>query len=201
MDPRDTRHTRIVTWLKILLPMVALGLLSTIFLLSKPLDPGGEIPFADPSIADRADRQQVTGPRFSGVTEGGDVLTFRAESARPDTGAEGVLLASDLDAELSLADGSRVQLSAADAVLRTPDGTVELSGTVLVRTTTGYEVEAAGILTSYTDLTLTSLGPVAGKGPPGSFTAGGMRLEQDRESGDLQLRFTGGIKLLYDPQE
>ena len=201
MDPRDTRHTRIVTWLKILLPLAALGLLSTVFLLSRPLDPGSELPFADPEIIDRAAQQQVTGPRFSGVTDDGDLLNFRAESARPDPETDGLLLAEGLQSDLALADGGTIALGAARARVSDTDSTIVLQGDVHVTTSTGYDLRTEEIVSSYKDLSLRSTGPVSGTGPPGSFVAGAMDLRQDREDGSLYLHFTDGIKLVYDPRQ
>ena len=49
----DNLHSRLVYWLKITLPLVALMILSSVFLLSRSIRPEDAIPFAEVDIADR----------------------------------------------------------------------------------------------------------------------------------------------------
>ena len=56
---RRDRHTRIVGWLKIGLPLAALAILSTLFLLSRRIEPADDLPFAQVELEDRARRQQI----------------------------------------------------------------------------------------------------------------------------------------------
>ena len=65
------RYTRLISWLKVLFPLAALGLLSTLFLLSRAIDPGQAIPFAEKEVQDRLRDQQITGPFFTGATSEG----------------------------------------------------------------------------------------------------------------------------------
>ncbi|MEO0504251.1 MAG: hypothetical protein AAFZ14_13070, partial [Pseudomonadota bacterium] len=66
------RYSRFVAWLKVLLPLAALALLSTLFLLSRNTDPIAAVPFADDELLDRVRDEQITGPFFSGTTTDGD---------------------------------------------------------------------------------------------------------------------------------
>ena len=47
------RYSRMIVWLKVLLPLMALALLSTLFLLSRNVDPLASIPFAQAEIDER----------------------------------------------------------------------------------------------------------------------------------------------------
>ena len=80
----DNRYSRFVQWAKIIFPLVALGLLSTMFLLSRTLDPSNAIPFADIDVEKIAREQQLTSPRFSGTTSDGSSIVVDAESALPN---------------------------------------------------------------------------------------------------------------------
>ena len=44
---RDNLHSHVMAWLKVLLPMAALALLSTLFLLSRRTDPVTDLPISD----------------------------------------------------------------------------------------------------------------------------------------------------------
>ena len=61
---RDNLHSHVMAWLKVLLPMAALALLSTLFLLSRRTDPVTDLPLSVPGIDDPTARQQVNAPAF-----------------------------------------------------------------------------------------------------------------------------------------
>ena len=94
-------HSRAVAYLKVLLPLAALVLLSTLFMISRGVNTDAVIPFAQKEIEDRMKGQQVTAPFFSGTTMRGDEIMVTAALARPGrTGSAPV--ASDLSAEFKL---------------------------------------------------------------------------------------------------
>jgi len=70
--------------MKILLPLAALGLLSTLFLLSRTVDPNQPIPVAEVGLEQRAQKQGASNATFTGVTDEGDLIKLNAEVARPD---------------------------------------------------------------------------------------------------------------------
>ena len=50
MNGADNVHSRVVGWLKILLPLAALALLSTLFLFSRGSDPTANLPFSETEL-------------------------------------------------------------------------------------------------------------------------------------------------------
>ena len=56
------RYSRMVTFLKVLLPLAALALLSTLFLISRGINTKATIPFAAHEIEERMRGQQITAP-------------------------------------------------------------------------------------------------------------------------------------------
>lgn len=186
-------------WLKIILPLIALALLSTLFLLSRPKDVGRDILFADPSLGDRAERQQVTAPVFSAVSNQGDLITLRARSARPQQ--DGVIVAEDVDVLFGLTDQSQIILNADTATLDQPNDAIVLKGGVRIVSTTGYELMTAGLRANIGDLYAESLDSITGLGPAGRFTAGKLMIIGGETEGQTRLVFTDGVKLVYDPQK
>ncbi|MEY3533380.1 MAG: hypothetical protein RI979_1404, partial [Pseudomonadota bacterium] len=77
---QDNLHSRIVMILKVTLPLVALAILSSLFLFSREIDPEDAIPYADVEIADRLAQPRMTGAGFSTVTSDGATLTLSANS-------------------------------------------------------------------------------------------------------------------------
>lgn len=192
-------YSRFVAWLKIILPFGALILLSTIFLFSRGSDPVSQIPLLENGV-DPGSSEQVSGPVFSGTTEAGHALTVEARQAR--AGDEGLshLVADDLRAVVDLEDGSRVSVEARTGQLSQDIGKAEFGGGVIVTSSTGYTARTDGmrLLTGAVDME--STGPVDAKGPAGTLEAGKLRVQEDPVSGDVQLLFTEGVKLVYTPQ-
>ncbi|MEL6617398.1 MAG: hypothetical protein AAFP16_00875 [Pseudomonadota bacterium] len=192
------RYSRLVAWLKVLLPLTALALLSTLFLLSRKIDPIAAIPFADTEIKERVSGQQITGPFFSGTTSDGDRITLTAGTMR--TGAS---LASEVDkmsAQIDLVSGTRVTLAADEGQFDMSEAYSTLTGSVIIRTSTGYEMTTNALTADLDALRVESDGAVAGNGPIGRLDAGQMRIEKREPGRTTHLVFTKGVKLVYDPQ-
>ena len=66
--------------------------------------------------------------------------------------------------------------------------------------TTGYEVNTDRLEARLDVLYAETPGEVTGKGPPGTLEAGRMILTENAETGTAHLRFTDGVKLVYQPQ-
>ena len=81
---RGNFYSRIVEWLRIALPLIAIGILSTLFLLSEAPDPERALPYAEVDVAQLARELRLSEPRFAGVTPEGREITLRAEAAAPD---------------------------------------------------------------------------------------------------------------------
>lgn len=193
------RYSRMVAWLKVLLPLMALGLLSTLFLLSRNIDPMASIPFADSEIRDRLRNQQITGPFFSGSTEQGDQISFSAGKMGTGSG-DGITTAQDLTAQIDLASGARIIFFADTGNIDMSQDQSTLSGNVLITTSSGYKIYSDKLIAKMTALNVKSPDTVRGHGPIGTLTAGSMHLSTDENGGAAHLVFTNGVKLIYDPQ-
>jgi lipopolysaccharide export system protein LptC len=75
---RHNRYSRLVGGLKVVLPIAALALLSTLFLLSDPPDPDRALPYAEVDVAQLARELRLTQPRFAGVLPDGREITLVA---------------------------------------------------------------------------------------------------------------------------
>ena len=195
-----SRYSRMIAWLKIILPMAALGLLSTIFLLSRDADPASRVPFSVVGIDGDIAREQVSAPYYAGTTSNGASLTMNARVARPSDIVEGRVDAEVLDAHMVMADGSEIDLSAPTASITGENDEAELTGGVTITSSTGYTLKTQSMLTSLSTLAAESRGQVNGDGPLGTLEAGRMQITTGDDSNDVHLLFTGGVKLIYLPQ-
>ena len=194
------RYSRMVALLKVTLPLLALGILSTLFLISRSFDPTGSIPFADTEVQERLSNQQVTGPYFSGTTAEGDQIAFVAEKLTTTDGRTGTNYASDVDVQLDFAGGGRAMVTARDAEVNIAADRAELTGDVVVVTSNGYTLESDLLKLRLSQIEVISPDAVFGTTPFGTIEAGSMHLlTPDGQTGS-QLLFTGGVKLLYQPQ-
>lgn len=197
---RENLYSRVVAWLKILLPLTALVILSTLFLFSRSIDPTSTIPYADIDLEERARDRQVTAPFLAGATENGDLISFQASYAIPDPAIENRAIAQDVEARIALTSGTLLTFNADTGILDDPKDQAELRGRVIITSTTGYVVRTTQLTTGIREIRAETAGEVAASGPPGEFTAGKMLLRTAEGGKDAQLFFTNGIKLVYLPQ-
>ena len=201
MATYDNTYSRVVAWLKILLPVIALVLLSSMFLISRTIDPSRAIPFADVDVDDLMRDTRISGPSFSGVTKDGAAVSFTAETARPSTDSPNRLSASVMSASIETPDGARVDIAAQSALIDGDNNLLTLSGGVVVTTSTNYRIEAQGLTSQMDEARLQSDGPVTATGPLGTLNAGEASVGRaDGTTGTYLLVFKGGVKLVYDPK-
>ena len=196
----DNFHSRLVFWLKIVLPLAALALLATLFLFGRPISPEDAIPYASTDITDRVKDPRVTSPVFAGMTEDGAALTITAAEARPGAaGSDNAGLARAMSALMELPDGSTAQVTAPLVQIDRTSQRAVLSGGVKIVTSGGYTALMPGMSVATTQTDLTSLGPVDATGPLGKLHAETMHLGL-AASGGYELNFTGGVTLVYLPK-
>lgn len=196
---RADRYSRMVAWLKVILPLAALGILSTLFLLSRSIDPDQAIPFADKEIQDRLRDQQVTGPFFSGTTADGDQLSFSASKLTTPGELAGINKAEDVSLIALRANGLRITINADAAELDMGANRAELKGGVTIGTSTGIDAQTEVLTSRLSSLRLEAPEKVVATSPFGTLTAGSMVIDVPEDGENAQLLFTKGVKLIYKP--
>lgn len=193
-------YSRIVAFLKVLLPLAALVLLSTLFLISRGTNTETSIPFAEQEIEERLRDQQVTAPFFSGTTAQGDEIMFTAARARPGS-AGGPAEAEDIKARLRTISGSEMNIRSDSGQIRMDTDVASLLGNVEITSSTGVHVTSDALNAALSGIEGNSPGPVAGTGPFGEFTAGSMHFSSKNGDGPIHMLFNKGVKLIYTPQK
>jgi lipopolysaccharide export system protein LptC len=196
---RIDRHTRMVGWLKLVLPLAALAVLSTLFLLADRIDPEAALPYAEVDVEDLAEKPRMTAPTYAGTTSDGSALTLSAVEARQAVdGAPAEALG--LKMVLTTPDGGTANLQAGTGTIDDATQEIVLEGGVTLDSSTGYRLETATLRARLDRTGLQSGASVVATGPVGRIEAGGMSLGQDnRTPGAYLMVFNGGVRLVYQP--
>ncbi|MBT4567220.1 LPS export ABC transporter periplasmic protein LptC [Rhodobacteraceae bacterium nBUS_24] len=193
-------HFQLMTGLKYILPMIALGLLSVMFYMSQSVPEESTIPYSERRLYDRAKGPQVSAPYFTGVTGAGDRLSMSAMSVKPDQSVDEDLEIDQVVLRIKTGPNQDILASSDSGLIRNEKGLLVMEGNVQVVTNDGYQLSASRITSKMEALWLYADGPVKGTGAAGVLEAGSMEILRDSETGNLQFIFKDGIKLIYDPK-
>lgn len=193
-------HSWLVGWLKIILPIAALGLLSTLFLFARsPANQGDDVPIAQ--IEAIAKEQQITAPQFSGMTADGAIIAVQAKEAKPDATNADALFVESLTLDMDTPEGTTLSITSGTSILDTVAQTARLNGLSRVITSTGYTMETDGLSADLKTGEIVSDGRLAIQAPFGDLTAGKVRIHVTQDGTGQQMLFTQGVRLLYTRSE
>ncbi|MFG6083564.1 LPS export ABC transporter periplasmic protein LptC [Paracoccus litorisediminis] len=190
-------RSRIVAWLRVLLPLTALALLSVLFLLGRHPEPNATIPYADVDPQDLAERQAITNPTYTGVTTNGSQLTITGTEAVPG-GSQDEGTVQTIRMTLRAKDGRAAEISAGTG--KVEGDQIALQDGVRMTTADGWIVTAPEFHASTSAGTLAADREVNVRAPFGDLTAGQMELRPVApDQPDHILDLKGGVRLIYRP--
>ncbi len=202
MVASDNSYSRFIAAVKIVLPLAALALLSTLFLFSRTIDPTQAIPYSKVDVDQIVREQRVSAPNYTSVTKDGTAIAVTARTARPDITNPDRAEATDLTARLEFTDGTDVRITSDQGEIDTGKGFAVLDGDVVIDTSTGYHITTERLTTALDQTSVVADTTINADGPLGKLTAGHMTLEEDTDApGQYLLVFKDRVKLIYDPQE
>jgi len=192
----DNAYSRFVSWAKVLLPLGALVLLSTLFLFSQSRDNVDDIPYAE--IEEIAREQRLSNPSFAGVSSDGAEFVVRADVAKPDPDVSGLMTVEKIQINLNNQTGQTVEISGGFAEVDLNTQTVVLDQLARIATNTGYVMETTGLIATLREGQVVSTAPLEVRAPYGQLTAG--RLNVQTSPDGAQIVFNQGVRLLYQPE-
>lgn len=196
------RYSRGILILKLALPLGALILLSSLFLMSTDIDPSRAISNAAVDVTELAREPRISGANYAGVTDDGAALTIRAATARADPHGQLRLIMTDMDATLETPDGQTTAIRAGVGTLDRDAGQVTWERDVQVTAPQGYALRSDQLSGLLDNTRLWSDGAVMVQGPVGQITAGQFALELAADGDNTYVMlFSGGVKLIYSPSD
>ncbi|SLN62385.1 LPS export ABC transporter periplasmic protein LptC [Ruegeria meonggei] len=193
-------HSRMVQFFKVVLPLVAILMLSTVFLLSRSIETNVTVPFTQQDIDKRLADQVVTQPNYRGTTRKGEEVQI--EAIRASQGTEGAIpTAAEFRGRLGLSDGGVITLDSNSGLIRPDKNTATFVGDVVITSTDGTEITTDLLNTSLDEIRGDTPGQVNGTGIIGNFTAGRMTFGTEKKDGPVHIIFTDGVKLVYEPEK
>ncbi|WP_371055569.1 MULTISPECIES: hypothetical protein [unclassified Rhodosalinus] len=195
----DRAHSRLVAWLKILLPLAALALLSTLFMLARPPTQPGQAPFGQDGLRSGTAEEVVRQPVYTGRTAEGAALSVRAAEVRPG-GVDGPVTATTVAAELQTSGGGWLRLEAGRAEWTEENGALVFGGGVEMESSAGYALTTARMVVTLDRYAADTGGAVEGRAPAGTIRADRLQVQAAEIPGQARLLFTGRVKLVYEPQ-
>jgi lipopolysaccharide export system protein LptC len=200
MSRYQDNRTRVVYWLKVFLPLVALGLLSTLFLLARATDPDLAIRYTDVDVTELSKEEQVTAPAYAGITRDGASITVTAATLRPQETDPQKLDANGVGGRIELRAGAIADMTAPAAVIDPEADLAHFLGGVIILSSDGYRLETETLRAALGMTDIVAESAVHAVGPLGTLDAGSMRITQNRDGGYVAV-FNDGVRLLYDPEK
>ena len=198
MEPADNLHSQIVGWAKIILPLSALALLSTLFLFAFDRAAPDEIALAE--INEIAREQRLNAPEFSGLTDDGAVVVIAARSAQPDGTRPDTVTINGIRMRMDTPTGVKINAMAVQGEVDGRARVARFLGLASVETSDGYMLETNGLIAELDSGTITSDGLLEVRAPFGEITAGNVLFRLGPDATGREMVFTNGVRLLYSPQ-
>lgn len=192
-------HSRIVGVLKVGLPLVAVGMLASIFLVQTDRL-GGNLIFSQGDIDALGQGLRITNPTFTGTTRGQDQFRFTAALVEPDAAPPQRAKITTLAGEVALYNGPVVGLEADTGDLHIPTERLDVAGNVRLRTSDGYRIAAEQATLDLKAGSLIAGNTVESIGPLGQINSGSLTIQPAAPTGEARrFSFGNGVRLVYDP--
>ncbi len=188
------RYSRFVGAMRLLLPLVALGLVAVVVAWPDLYDDKGfRLTFS--SLRTGGNELAMDNPRYVGRDKEGMPFEVTALSATQDKDDRTRVRLETIQADMALTDGTWISLTANHGVYRQGDEILELGGMVNLYSDRGYEFTALTASANLAAGTVVTTDPVRGQGPFGLLEANAMRVS---EKGKRML-FYDGVKVTIFP--
>jgi len=195
LDLRQTRRSRFVGLLKLVLPLIALCLVALVIAWPQIYSRyrGFGLSFTDVQLADN--QLRMLNARYQGVDERKRPYVVTADTATQDASDHKLVTLDRLSADMTLEDGGWVSLTARSGIFHETSKFLHLTDDINVYTDRGYELHGVVADVDFNAGTVQSDQPVEGHGPNGSIK-GNRMLISDKGN---RLQFFDGVKVTLFP--
>ena len=191
-------YSAFVVWVKTLLPIVALGMLSTIFLFSGKVDVTLSLPYAKLNVAEIVREQRITKPYFSGVSDNGTEITLSAAYASSDTQNADILNITDLSVILTSQHAKTIRITAGLGAIDAAKKKAMVSKNVYLSAMPDFWLKTNSLTVDLKQGVATAANVFQSVSALGTINAGNMLVKMI--ANDQQIIFTNGVRLIYYPK-
>lgn len=193
MATYDNRYSYFVFIAKIFLPVSALIILSTLFLLARFSDSSQIVAISEIGTERDTGNQKITSPIYSGLTDDGSVLEFSSGSLAPSIFNPKKVFAKKVFAKITTLEGNLYEIHSDKGSYNDNTSTVDLKTNVVVIMPEGYKIYTENLSTHVKKTMLHSPSPILAESPIGTLNAGNMSLIE--KNNQHLLIFKKGVKL------
>ena len=198
---RVRTYSRVVAWMKVLLPLGAVVLIAAIFVSARDKSDLTKI-FTAEELATLGAGLRLDNPRFAGVTEQGEPFAIRADWALPDSAMPRLIDLERPEGEIELNDGRTISARAATGRMHRENKILVLEGGVVLDTSDGYHVETDRVVLDLNAKTAVAPGPVSGTGPTGQIDAGSFRAAAGEDGARAgKIWFENRVRVVFIPDK
>ncbi|MBR3370133.1 MAG: hypothetical protein IKG52_05835 [Rhodobacteraceae bacterium] len=192
--------------LRLVLPFGALLLLSTIFLVSRSVDPSQAVALANLDIDELTREPRIGTARFATVTSADTAIAINARTVRspanpqPDDPVQ--LMLESPEGTALFGSGGEIAFRAETGHLDQVANMLTMTGTVRLTDASGYVVTMDKLQTHLDRSRLDGTGGVSGNGPAGEISSQSLTITPLDDTGNgYLLDFIGDVRLLYIPTD
>ena len=199
----DDSHSKTITILKILLPSIALLILSFLFLLPDHRTKLQAVNKIDKSILQVINKAGINQPSFRGTLASGSNLELYAKSVLPTNKDKSIIEVNEITARLEIDKKSWATAFANKGLVNTTEKTAEMVGSVQIKGFEKIQIEASDLKIFYQYALAKTKKPVFMKGKFGMIQAGSAEFyDMNQKSGEgYVLLFDKGVKMFYEIEE
>jgi len=197
---KDDKYSTLVAIFKVMLPCLALIILSALFLLPDNRTKIKALNTIDKSTLDIVKKAGVNKPSFRGTLASGSNLELYATEIIPKNNDKKIIEINEISARLELNKNNWATASAKKGVVNISEQTAEMIGKVSVKSSNGVLIETSDLKVFYAKSLVKTEGEVFMKGPFGTITAGSAEFyDMNQNSGiGYVLLFNKGVKMQYN---
>jgi len=188
-------HGRIVAFLKIALPLLAVGLVVTMVVYSILYRPDKTLAISYSDVDREQGEVVMIAPRFVGADKNNEPFEVVASKARQDPNDSALVELDRVDAKLVLNEGAHLRLIAGRGVLDTNNQLLRLTAPIELTSSEGYSVQTDEARADLKNGTLTGQTPIDAYGPFGVIHADGF--QANRDAGTID--FVGHVTIHVTP--
>ena len=198
MAPGADKYSRMVAWLKILLPLLALAVLGTVFLINSDDSYDSGFTFSKADLETLESGSFLSQSKVDGVTSKGEPFQLIAALITPDSDNPNLVTISDLSGSFDFLSGGWLKLEAESAVMDIGAQTVVFEHGGQMESSDGNVATVSTMLVHLASGEISGTGAVA-SGPLGEISADSFRIEAD-EAENRVLWFENNVRMRYDLQ-